>query len=68
MKLKTLKPHYYESQYMMPPTVYMADKLHGETVVKRGICSEVKTKKSTASHQQKVSASTRKKSTPRKKK
>ena len=41
MKLKVLKPHYYEFIYRNVETTYTADKVHGESVVKRGLCEKI---------------------------
>lgn len=41
MKLKTLRPHYYESKYKVVGSVYMSDKTHGGIVVRNGSCEEV---------------------------
>ena len=41
MKLKTIKAHYYELEYKTVGSVYMADKIHGDIVVKRGICKKM---------------------------
>ena len=45
MKLHTLKPHYYETQYKNIGMVYMADKIFGERAVRNGLCKEVAQKK-----------------------
>jgi hypothetical protein len=41
MKLKTVKAHYYEHRYRGVGEIYMADKIHGEIVVKRGLCEKM---------------------------
>ncbi len=41
MKVKTIKPHYYEGKYRPFNSVYMADRHHGERAVNRGLCEEV---------------------------
>ena len=41
MKLKTLKPHYHDGLYRVVGSVYMADKVHGESAVRNGLCQEI---------------------------
>lgn len=42
MKVKTIKPHYYEGTWRKPGSTYICDAEHGKIVVKRKIASEVK--------------------------
>ena len=42
MKLKTLKPHYYERIFRVKNAIYFADKLHSERAVRNGLCEEIK--------------------------
>ena len=42
MKLKALKPHYYEGGYYQKDSVYFADKLHSDSTIRRGVCELVK--------------------------
>ena len=44
MKLKTLKPHYHDGLYRVVSSVYMADKMHGESAVRNGLCEEIEKK------------------------
>jgi hypothetical protein len=41
MKLKTLKPHYYESIYRAKNSVYFADRVHSERAVRNNLCIEL---------------------------
>jgi len=41
MKLKTIIHHHYEGLYRPVGAVYFSDKIFGEMVVRRGICSEI---------------------------
>ena len=45
MKLKVLKPHYYESRYRYVGNEYMCDKKTGESHVRLGICEEIEAPK-----------------------
>jgi hypothetical protein len=45
MKLKVLKPHYFEGEYRNKGDIYSADIIHGKSVVKRGLCVEIKREK-----------------------
>ena len=45
MKLKALKPHYYETTFITVGSEYTSDKIHGERAVRNGICKELKTAK-----------------------
>lgn len=42
MKVKAIKPHYYTDAYIMRDEVYFCDKVHGDKVVRLGICEEIK--------------------------
>lgn len=41
MKLKTLKPHYYDAEYKHIGSVYTTDKVHGQSAVRNGLCQEL---------------------------
>tara|TARA_R110000803_G_scaffold34289_6_gene74925 strand:+ start:201 stop:398 length:198 start_codon:yes stop_codon:yes gene_type:complete len=41
MKLKTIKAHYFEGKYWFVGSVYMADKNHGASAVRNGICEQM---------------------------
>lgn len=41
MKVKAKKAHYWESKYVFEGQTYICDRVHGESVVRRGICVEL---------------------------
>ena len=45
MKLRSLKNHYFDNEYRLTGSVYHTNKVKGESLVKRGICEEIKTEK-----------------------
>lgn len=45
MKLKVLKPHYYEGKYKDKGEVYRADIKNGQKHIRLGLCQEIKTEK-----------------------
>lgn len=53
MKLKAIKAHHYDSQFVKPGVIYMADKVHGGIVVRSGACVEVKMPKKKAATKKK---------------
>lgn len=41
MKVKALKPHYYDGIYIFPNQEYFCDKIHGDKVVRLGIAKSL---------------------------
>ena len=41
MKVKAIKPHYYQNSYILPGVEYRADKPFAEMVIRRGICESL---------------------------
>lgn len=41
MKVKVLKPHYYESSYRNVGVIYSCDVEHGKSVITRKLCEKV---------------------------
>ena len=42
MRLKALKPHYFDQKYVQVGGIYITDIVKGKSLVKNGLCKEIK--------------------------